>query len=120
MNAVHILRFMRRTVLVGSPPPAAMLLLFYLIRRGQLLAVGGERDEACGQVDQAADLQVGVGATGGRRAERVPCAHQVAVAPLDAAADNVEKRVPNALLYWSDAEQTAEKEALLQIYQRKR
>lgn len=87
-NDVRTLRFMRQTVLVCSSPwhHRRNAFLFYLIRGGQLLAVGGERDEASGQVDQTADLQVGVGATGGRRAERVPSTHQVAVTPLDTAA----------------------------------
>lgn len=86
-NDVRILRFMRQTVLVGSSPwhHHCNAVLFYLICGGQLLAVGSERDEASGQVDQTADLQVRVGATGGRRAERVPSAHQVAVTPLDTA-----------------------------------
>lgn len=57
----------------------------YLVHCGQLLAVGGEGHQASGQVDQAADLQVRIGAAGGRRAGGVPRAHHVAVAPLDAA-----------------------------------
>lgn len=58
---------------------------FYLVHCGQLLAVGGEGDQASGQVDQAADLQVRVGAAGGRRADGVPRIHHVTVAPLDTA-----------------------------------
>lgn len=58
-------------------------MLIDLIRCGQLLAVGSERDEASGQVDQTADLQVRVGAAGGRRANGVRPTHHVAVAPLD-------------------------------------
>lgn len=60
------------------------LFFIYLVCGGQLLAVAGESDEACGQVDVAADLQVGVGASGGGRAHGVRATHHVAVAPLDA------------------------------------
>ena len=66
-------------------------IVIHLICCGQLLAVSGEGDEAGGQVDQTADLQVRVGAAGGRRADRVRSAHHVAVAPLDAAGTKAEK-----------------------------
>ncbi|TNN60675.1 hypothetical protein EYF80_029148 [Liparis tanakae] len=68
---------------LSSAPNHRAFVRIHLIRGGQLLAVGGEGDEASGQVDQAADLQVGVGAAGGRRADCVRSAHHVAVAPLD-------------------------------------
>lgn len=57
----------------------------YLVYCGQFLAVGHEGDQASSQVDQAADLQVRVGAAGGRRIDGFPRAHHVAVAPLDTA-----------------------------------
>lgn len=57
----------------------------YLVYCGQFLAVGREGEQASSQVDQAADLQVRVGAAGGRRIDGFPRAHHVAVAPLDTA-----------------------------------
>lgn len=57
----------------------------YLVYCGQLLAVGREGDQASSQVDQAADLQVSVGAAGGSWIDGFPRAHHVAVAPLDTA-----------------------------------
>lgn len=65
-------------------------LLIYLIGCGQLLAVGSEGDEAGGQVNQAADFQVGAGAIGGRRADCFRSAHHVAVTPLNAAAKQAQ------------------------------
>lgn len=56
-----------------------------LIRCRQLGVVGGEGDEARAQVDQTADLQVGVGAAGGGGADGVGRTHHVAVTPLKAA-----------------------------------
>lgn len=60
-------------------------IFFYLVYCGQLLAVGREGDQASSQVDQAADLQVRVGAAGGRRIDGIPHTHHVAIAPLDTA-----------------------------------
>lgn len=96
-NDMHILKFTRQTVLVSLSSlrsTTVLFFFFYLICRGQLLAVGSERDEASGQVDQTADLQVRVGAAGGRRADCVPSTHQVAVTPLDTAATKAGKMSP--------------------------
>lgn len=75
----------------------------HLVHCGQLLAVSGEGDQAGGQVDQAADLQVRGGAAGGRRADGVRRTHHVAVAPLDTAgkrhhASNLD---PERHIFWS-------------------
>lgn len=74
-------------------------LLLYLICCGQLLAVGSEGDEASGQVNQTADLQIGVGAAGGRRPDCVRPTHHVAVTPLDAVATRAEneRRMHNSV-----------------------
>lgn len=85
---MNTLLFMNKTVFVpqSSAPRFCCSVLIYLISCGQLLAVGSEGDEASGQVDQTANLQVGVGAAGGRRADRVCSIHHVAVTPLHTAA----------------------------------
>lgn len=64
-SGAHILRFVRSLFLSVCPLRFTTFSLFwYLICCGQLLAIGGKRDEAGGQVDQTANLQVGVGAVG--------------------------------------------------------
>lgn len=60
-------------------------IFFYLVYSGQLLAIGHEGDQASSQVDQAADLQVRVGAAGGSRIDGIPRTNHVTVAPLDTA-----------------------------------
>ena len=79
-NGMHTLLLMNKPVLCSS---LICSVLIYLIICGQLLAVGSEGDEASGQVNQTADLQVTVGAAGGRGADCVCCTHHVAVTPLD-------------------------------------
>lgn len=69
------------------------MVLIYLICCGQLLSIGSEGDEARGQVDQTADLQVRVVAAGGRRADCICSTHHVAVTPLDAAAERAENKL---------------------------
>lgn len=65
---------------------------FYLICHGQVFAVSRKGDEAGGQVDQTADLQVRVGAAGGRRADGIARTYHVAVTPLDTVAAEAWER----------------------------
>lgn len=92
---MHIVKFMRQVVLErqSSASHYCAIILIYLICRGQLLAVGSKRDEASGQVDQTADLQVRVGAAGGRWADCVRSTHHVAVTPLDTTTTEAENEL---------------------------
>lgn len=58
---------------------------YHLVCGGQLFAIGSERDQARAQVDQTANLQVRVGATGGGGTNCIRTTHHVAVTSLDTA-----------------------------------
>lgn len=90
---MHIMTFIRLSLCMSSAPHYCAIILIYLIRCGQLLAVGSERDNASGQVDQTADLQFRVAAVGGRRADCIRSTHHVAVTPLDTAATKAENEL---------------------------
>lgn len=95
--------FKSKVLIMKLENSASFPFSFHLVHCGQVLAVSGEGDQAGGQVDQAADLQVRGGAAGGRRADAVPCTHHVTVAPLDTAgkthhASNLD---PERHIFWS-------------------
>lgn len=67
----------------GEPETTRGLAATHLVGGGRLLAVDGERHQARGQIDQAADLQVHVAAAGGvSGAGCIAAPNHVAVAAL--------------------------------------
>lgn len=95
---MHVLKF-RKLIILRSLSSTLSLFFLYLKCCWQLLAIGSERDEASGEVDQTTDLQVGAGVAGGRWANGVPSTHHVAVTPLDT--------VPKKAAKWTEhAEKT--------------
>lgn len=77
--------------------------MLYLVGGGQLLAVGGEGDEAGGQVNVTANLQVRVGAGGGvGGADDVSTTHHVTVTPPHTGTEQTRrgKRVDEAMRDW--------------------